>query len=85
MDLQGTRDRGWAVGPITWAEIEAYDTATLSMLTAWEKRLIRRADDAYEAVRTGTKPKPTNVASMKASLRAAIKARRAKAQRGASK
>lgn len=67
-----------AVGPITWAEINAYDTATFAMLTAWEKRLIRRADDAFEAVRLGVKPKPTSVSSMKASLRAAIAARNAK-------
>ena len=60
-----------AVGPITWGEINAYDTGTLSMLTAWEKRLIRRLDDASEAVRLGVKPKPTNVSSMKSNLRAA--------------
>ncbi len=68
-----------AVGPITWAEINAFDAATLSGLSAWDKRLIRRADDAYEAVRLGVKPKPTSVASMKANLRAAIAARNAKA------
>ena len=34
-----------AVGPITWAEINAYDAATLAGLSAWDKRLIRRADD----------------------------------------
>ena len=68
-----------SVGPITWAEINAYDACTFAMLTAWDKRLIRRADDAYEAIRLGVKPKPTNVASMKATLRAAIAARKAKA------
>jgi hypothetical protein len=67
-----------AVGPITWGEIGSYNTETLAFLTVWEKRLIRRCDDAYEAVRTGAKPKPTNVAGMKASLRAAIAARNAK-------
>lgn len=67
-----------AIGPITWTEIGAYDRETLSMLTVWEKRLIRRTDNAFEAVRTGVKPKPTSVASMKASLRAAIAARKAK-------
>lgn len=71
-----------AVGPITWAEIGAYDHETLAFLTAWEKRLIRRCDDAYEAVRLGVKPKPTNVAGMKANLRAAIAARKAKDARG---
>lgn len=67
-----------AVGPITWAEINAYDAATLAGLSAWDKRLIRRADDAYEAVRLGVKPKQTSVASIKASLRAAIAARKAR-------
>ncbi|WGM31501.1 hypothetical protein [Brevundimonas sp. NIBR11] len=71
-----------AVGPITWAEINAYDAATFAMLTAWEKRLIRRADDAYEAVRLGVKPKPTSVATMRATLRAAIAARNAKSPPG---
>ena len=71
-----------AIGPITWTEIEAYDRGALAMLTAWEKKLIRRADDAFEAVRLGVKPKPTNVSSMKANLRAAIAARKARAQKG---
>lgn len=74
VDLQATRDRGMAVGPITWAEINAYDTGTRAGLSIWDKKLIRRADDAYEAVRMGLKPKPTSVASMKASLRAALAA-----------
>lgn len=77
VDLQATRERGMAIGPVTWTEINAYDTATLAGFSAWDKRLIRRADDAYEAVRLGIKPKPTNVAGMKASLRAAIAARNA--------
>jgi hypothetical protein len=85
VDLQATRERGMAVGPITWSEINAYDAATLAGLSAWDKRLIRRIDDASEAVRLGVKPKPTNVAAMKASLRAAIAARNAKnAQKGGS-
>lgn len=67
-----------ALGPITWAEIQAYNAETLACLSAWDKRLIRRCDDAYEAVRTGAKAKPTSVADMKASLRAAIAARNAK-------
>lgn len=67
-----------AVGPITWAEINAYDAGTFAMLTAWDKKLIRKADDAFEAVRLGIKPKPTSVAGMKATLRAAIAARKAK-------
>lgn len=67
------------VGPITWTEINAYDEGSHALLSAWEKRLIRRADEAYEAIRMGTKPRPTNVASMKASLRAAIAARNARA------
>lgn len=72
-----------AVGPITWAEINAYDAATFAGLSASDKRLIRQLDDASEAVRLGVKPKPTDVASMKASLRAAIAARNAKnAQKG---
>lgn len=70
-----------ALGPISWAEINAYDAGTLAGLSAWDKRLIRRCDDAYEAVRTGIKQKPTNVAGLKASLRAAIAARNAKRQK----
>uniref|UniRef100_A0A6M3Y3R6 Uncharacterized protein n=2 Tax=viral metagenome TaxID=1070528 RepID=A0A6M3Y3R6_9ZZZZ len=85
VDLQATRDRGMAVGPITWAEINAYEAATCATLSAWDKRLIRRCDDAYEAVRLGVKSKPTNVADIKASLRAAIAARNAKAAKGAPK
>ena len=68
-----------AVGPITWTEIRSYDRETQAMLSVWDKRLIRRADDAYEAVRMGVKPKPTSVAGMKAGLRAAIAARKARA------
>lgn len=83
VDLQATRDRGMAVGLITWAEMNAYSDGSFSMLSAWDKRLIRRADDAYEAVRMGVKPKPTNVSSMKASLRATIAARNAKKVGGA--
>lgn len=72
-----------AVGPITWAEINAYDAATLAGLSAWDKRLIRQIDDASEAIRLGVKPKATSVASMKAEFRAAIAARNAKnAQKG---
>lgn len=72
-----------AVGPITWAEIGAYNRETCAALSVWDKKLIRRADDAYEAIRLGLKPKPTNVASMRASLRAAIAARKAReAQKG---
>ncbi|SFS42218.1 hypothetical protein SAMN05192570_1165 [Brevundimonas viscosa] len=51
-------------------------------LPYWQKSLIRRLDDAYEAAMPGrlsSKPKPTNVAEIRASLRAAIKAREAKA------
>ncbi len=73
-----------AVGPVTWSEINAYAAATFSSLSVWDKRLIRRMDDAYEAVRLGVKPKPTNVASMKASLRGAIAALQARnAKKGA--
>lgn len=85
VDLQATRERGMAVGPITWTEIGSYNRETHAALTVWDKRLIRRADDAYEAVRLGIKSKPTNVAGMKASLRAAIAARAAQPQRKISK
>ena len=78
VDLQATRDRGMAVGPITWAEIGAYDRETCACLSIADKRLIRRCDDAYEAVRLGVKPKPTSVAGIKANLRAAIAARKAR-------
>lgn len=68
-----------AIGPITWTEIGSYNRETFAMLSVWEKQLIRRADTAYEAVRLGLKPKPTSAASMKANLRAAIAARKARA------
>ncbi|WP_293826008.1 hypothetical protein [uncultured Brevundimonas sp.] len=41
------------ISPITWAEIEAFNAAALAGLTAWEKRLIRRIDDAVRAVALG--------------------------------
>lgn len=78
VDLQATRDRGMAVGPITWSEIQAYDAATLACLSAFDKALIRRCDDASQAVRLGIKTKPTDVKSIKATLRAAIAARKAR-------
>ena len=83
VDLQATKARGMSVGPITWAEIGAYNRETLSFLSVWEKRLIRKVDDAYEAIRLGVKAKPTSVADIKSSLRAAIAARNAKAENSA--
>jgi hypothetical protein len=71
-----------AVGPIQWREIEAYDAATFACLSAFDKRLIRRCDDAAEVIRLGIKPKPTSVSSMKANLRAAIAARKARQGQG---
>lgn len=41
------------ISPITWSEIEAFNGAALAGLTAWEKRLIRRVDDAVRAVALG--------------------------------
>lgn len=69
-----------AVQQITWAEINAYSAALPVGLSFWDKRLIRRLDDASEAARLGisAKPKTTDVAGMKASLRAVIAARDAK-------
>ena len=65
---------------ITWAEINDYDAARLAGLSAWDKLLIRRLDDAYEAARPevpGQKKTPT-VADMKANLRAAIAEKKAR-------
>jgi len=65
---------------ITWAELNAYSAATFAGLSAWEKRLIRRLDDAFEAARPGNAPKkPASIAETKASLRATIAARKAAA------
>lgn len=69
-----------AAQQITWAEIEAYDAAMLTARPAWAKRLIRRLDDAFEAARpenAANRPKPTSVADMKGTLRAAVAARAA--------
>lgn len=81
--LRPTRLIGLATQQITWAEINAYAEAVPGGLPYWQKRLIRRLDDAYEAAvpgRPSSKPKQTNVADIRASLRAAIKARQAKAR-----
>lgn len=70
-----------SVQQITWAEIAAYDRETGAGLSIWEKRLIRRLDDAFEAARPGqASKKPATISETKASLRAAIAARKAKAQ-----
>lgn len=51
--LTATRAVAQVISPITWAEIEAFNAAALAGLTAWEKRLIRRIDDAVRAVALG--------------------------------
>lgn len=73
---------GLAGQQITWAEIGAYNRETFAGLSVWQKRLIRRLDDAYEAAASGKspgKPTSTNVADIRASLRVAIAARKSKA------
>lgn len=82
--LRPTKLVGLSAQQITWAEINEYDAANFCGLSAWEKRLIRRIDDAFEAARpenagAGGKPKPTSVSDMRGSLRAAVAARAAKA------
>lgn len=54
MDLAGTRDVGLSLGPITFAEIDAFRRLTQADLSAWDVRLIRRLDTA---VRTVMSPK----------------------------
>lgn len=49
LDLMGTRQIGMAVGPITYAEIAAYDALTLAGLGPWEVKLIRRLDQTLTA------------------------------------
>lgn len=69
-----------AAQQITWAEINAYDAARFAGMSAWDKLLIRRIDDAFEAAKPGqadADTKPTNVADMRGSLRAAVAARAA--------
>lgn len=80
--LRATKIAGLAGQQISWAEINAYDAANFCGLSAWDKRLIRRLDDAFETARpevAAKNPKPPSVAEMKASLRASIAAREAKA------
>ncbi|CAN7168284.1 hypothetical protein LJR202_000275 [Brevundimonas sp. LjRoot202] len=80
-ELRPTKLVGMSAQQITWAEIEAFDAATFAGLSAWEKRLIRRLDDAFEAARPGNAPKkPASIADTRAALRAQIAARTAKAQ-----
>jgi len=51
--LAGTRAIGPVLGAITYAEIAEFNRTTLSGLTAWEVRLIRRIDDRVRAVSLG--------------------------------
>jgi hypothetical protein len=46
VDLAGTRQVGMAANPITFSEIEAFKRQTLTPLSAWEVRLLRRLDQA---------------------------------------
>lgn len=72
---------GLAGQQITWLEIGAYDRETYAGLSVWEKRLIRRLDDAYELAKPdadGKSKKPPSIADTKAALRAQIAARNAK-------
>lgn len=82
VDLAGTRDVGMAAGPISYREIEAYQSQTHALLTAWDVQMIRRMDTAVRAVMAGVKPAKTDVKSIKASLRGAV-ARLAKRNQGA--
>lgn len=76
--LRMTKLSGMAGQQITWAEINAYSDAHPAGLCFWQKCLIRRVDDAYEIARQGGSKtqKPTSVADMRATLRAAAKARK---------
>lgn len=75
VDLAGTRDVGFAVGPISYREIDAYQRQSHAQLSAWDVALIRRMDIAVRAVISGsasqTDKTGTDVGSMKATLRAA--------------
>lgn len=51
--LAGTRPVGPVIGPITYAEIEAFNRSTAAGLTAWEVRLIRRIDDRVRSIALG--------------------------------
>lgn len=57
MDLAGTRDVGLSLGPITFAEIDAFRRLTQADLSAWDVKLIRRLDIA---VRIATAPANAN-------------------------
>lgn len=78
--LSQTRPLGMGFGSIPYAEIEAFNRATLAGLTASDIRLIRQIDDQHVAIKTGVRAKPTNVASMKAALRGVIAERAARAK-----
>ena len=54
VDLAGTREVGMAMGPISFREIEAYQSQTHAHLTAWEVKLIRRLDAAVRVAMTTT-------------------------------
>lgn len=43
-----------AIGPITYREIESYQSQTQAMLTAWDVKLIRRLDVAVRSILCGT-------------------------------
>jgi hypothetical protein len=77
-ELKKTKLAGLAGQQITWVEINAYSDAHPAGLTFWQKRLIRRLDDAYENARHGTskKPQQSSVADMRATLRAALAGRK---------
>lgn len=62
MELSTTRQSGMGVGPISYAEIDAYLRLSGDELTIWEVRLIRRLDNAVRAVvggQTSKAGKPT--------------------------
>lgn len=84
--LLATREVGFAVGPITYAEIGAFNRETHAGLSGWDKELIRDLDDLARGISAGQidpatcKPKTTSVAGLRATLRSAIAARKAKAE-----
>lgn len=85
VDLVGTRSRGFATGPISFREIDAYDRRMQTGFSAWDARLIRRLDTATQAVAAGvsTSKPQTDVGGLKAMLRGivAAKAQAAKASK----
>ena len=53
LDLQGSRESGWGVSPITYREIESYVNLTGVLLRPFEIAAIKRVDSEYRRIFSG--------------------------------